>query len=113
MAGKCRLLEAPAHASGVVALDQSCTPDLSHQVPKAVMHFMVNNTKRGLQQHLIKQLYRDDVLEDLLSERPEVVMQRKVSLGAVRSFGALYDSYDMRDLTWSGDWRMPGALKEA
>ena len=28
------------------------------QVPKAIMHFMVNNTKRGMQQYLIQQLYR-------------------------------------------------------
>jgi len=27
-------------------------------VPKAIMHFMVNNTKRGLQRHLIQELYR-------------------------------------------------------
>jgi hypothetical protein len=42
------------------------------QVPKAIMHFMVNRTKRGLQQHLIQQLYRDDCLDELLAERPEV-----------------------------------------
>lgn len=28
------------------------------QVPKAIMHFLVHYTKRGLQQHLIKSLYR-------------------------------------------------------
>ena len=32
--------------------------NLMDSVPKAIMHFMVNNTKRGLQQQLIQQLYR-------------------------------------------------------
>ena len=49
------------------------------------MHFMVNNTKRGMQQFLIQQLYRDDVLDDLLTEREEVVVQRKVLGEAVRT----------------------------
>ena len=46
---------------------------------------MVNNTKRGMQQFLIQQLYRDDVLDDLLTEREEVVVQRKVLGEAVRT----------------------------
>jgi hypothetical protein len=32
--------------------------NVADAVPKAIMHFMVNHTKRGLQQHLIQQLYR-------------------------------------------------------
>lgn len=32
--------------------------NLADAVPKTIMHFMVNNTKRGLQQHLIQQLYK-------------------------------------------------------
>ena len=60
---------------------------LQDQVPKAIMHFMVNNTKRGLQQHLIQQLYRDDVIDELLSERDDIVAQRracKESLAALQ-----------------------------
>ena len=33
-------------------------------VPKAVMHFMVDNVKRGLSQHLIKCLYREDLFDE-------------------------------------------------
>ncbi|KAG1666352.1 hypothetical protein FOA52_007890 [Chlamydomonas sp. UWO 241] len=58
------------------------------QVPKAIMHFMVNRTKRGLQQHLIQQLYRDDCLDELLAERPEVVTQRKACAEAVAALQA-------------------------
>lgn len=32
--------------------------NLQDAVPKAVMHFMVNKCKRGMQQHLISALYR-------------------------------------------------------
>ncbi len=32
---------------------------LQDGVPKALMHFMVNNVQRGLQQHLIRKLYRE------------------------------------------------------
>jgi len=58
---------------------------LLDQVPKAIMHFMVNNTKRGLQQHLIQQLYKEDMLEVLLSERDDVVEQRRTCQEAVNA----------------------------
>lgn len=32
--------------------------NLQDAVPKAVMHFLVNHVQRGLQQHLIRALYR-------------------------------------------------------
>lgn len=32
--------------------------NLQDAVPKAVMHFLVNSVQRGLQQHLIRSLYR-------------------------------------------------------
>ena len=32
--------------------------NLQDAVPKAVMHFLVNSVQRGLQQHLIRTLYR-------------------------------------------------------
>jgi len=62
--------------------------NLADAVPKAVMHFMVNNTKRGLQQHLIQQLYREELLGDLLAEREDVMAQRracKEALGALQA----------------------------
>jgi dynamin 1-like protein len=45
-------------------------------VPKAVMHFLVNAVQRGLQQHLIRTLYRDEVFGDLLREQPELAQHR-------------------------------------
>jgi dynamin 1-like protein len=46
-------------------------------VPKAVMHFLVNAAQSGLQQHLIRTLYRDDLFGDLLKEPPELATHRK------------------------------------
>ena len=45
-------------------------------VPKAVMHFLVNAVQRGLQQHLIRMLYRDDLFGELLREQPELAQHR-------------------------------------
>ena len=45
-------------------------------VPKAVMHFLVNAVQRGLQQHLIRTLYRDEIFGDLLREQPELAQHR-------------------------------------
>ena len=47
-------------------------------VPKAVMHFLVNAVQRGLQQHLIRMLYRDDLFGELLREQPELAQHRVV-----------------------------------
>ncbi|KAG0540752.1 hypothetical protein BDA96_03G436200 [Sorghum bicolor] len=46
-------------------------------IPKAIMHFLVNHTKRALHNYLITKLYRDDLLEDLLKEPDEVTIKRK------------------------------------
>ncbi|PWZ30859.1 Dynamin-related protein 3A [Zea mays] len=46
-------------------------------IPKAVMHFLVNHTKRALHNYLITKLYRDDLLEDLLKEPDEITIKRK------------------------------------
>ncbi|KAF4358572.1 hypothetical protein F8388_014343 [Cannabis sativa] len=46
-------------------------------VPKAVMHFLVNHTKRKVQSTFIQKLYREDLFEELLLEEDEVVLKRK------------------------------------
>jgi len=46
-------------------------------VPKAVMHFLVNSVRTGLQQHLIRTLYRDDLFAELLREQPELAQHRR------------------------------------
>ncbi|XP_062097341.1 dynamin-related protein 3A-like [Humulus lupulus] len=46
-------------------------------VPKAIMHFLVNHTKRKLQSAFTQKLYRGDLFEELLLEDDEVVLKRK------------------------------------
>ncbi|XWS17882.1 hypothetical protein CRYUN_Cryun33cG0106600 [Craigia yunnanensis] len=46
-------------------------------VPKAIMHFLVNHTKRNLHNTLIQILYGENLFEELLQEQDEVVARRK------------------------------------
>ncbi|KAL5559625.1 hypothetical protein UlMin_035836 [Ulmus minor] len=48
-------------------------------VPKAIMHFLVNRTKRELQKTFIQILYREDLFEELLQEESDVLLKRKRS----------------------------------
>lgn len=51
--------------------------NLQDAVPKALMHFLVNATRKGLQQHLIKVLYREELLSELMKEREDVAARRQ------------------------------------
>ena len=53
-------------------------------VPKIVMNFMVNQVKRGLQQHLTHVLYREDMLESIMKERDDVAERRKKCQDAMK-----------------------------
>ncbi|EOY29296.1 Dynamin-related protein 3A isoform 1 [Theobroma cacao] len=46
-------------------------------VPKAIMHFLVNHTKRNLHNTFIQILYKENLFEELLQEQDEVVARRK------------------------------------
>ncbi|KAK2978746.1 hypothetical protein RJ640_003905, partial [Escallonia rubra] len=46
-------------------------------VPKAIMHFLVNHTKRELHDVLITKLYKENLFEELLRENEEVAIKRK------------------------------------
>ncbi|KAL5214705.1 hypothetical protein ABZP36_003857 [Zizania latifolia] len=46
-------------------------------VPKAIMHFLVNHTKRELHNVLIRKLYRENLLDEMLRETDEVVIRRQ------------------------------------
>lgn len=49
---------------------------IQDKVPKAVMHFLVNHVKDNLQSELVKHLYRQDTIETILSESPEIAQRR-------------------------------------
>ncbi|CAN4107893.1 unnamed protein product [Withania somnifera] len=51
--------------------------NVEDSVPKAIMHFLVNHTKRDLHNVFIKKLYRENLLEEMLQEPDEIAMKRK------------------------------------
>ncbi|KAG6698084.1 hypothetical protein I3843_08G004800 [Carya illinoinensis] len=46
-------------------------------VPKSIMHFLVNHTKRDLHIVFIQKLYKENLFDELLQEHDEVVVKRK------------------------------------
>ncbi|GFS43625.1 dynamin-related protein 3A [Actinidia rufa] len=51
--------------------------NIEDSIPKAIMHFLVNHTKRELHNVFIKKLYRDNLFEEMLQEPDEVAMKRE------------------------------------
>ncbi|KAI7737033.1 hypothetical protein M8C21_007533 [Ambrosia artemisiifolia] len=51
--------------------------NIEDYVPKAIMHFLVNHTKRELRNVFIRKLYRDDLFEQLLHEPDDIPIKRK------------------------------------
>ena len=47
------------------------------------MHFLVNAVARGLQQHLIAQLYREEHFDQLVREREDVAAKRQQCTAAL------------------------------
>ncbi|XP_039120893.1 dynamin-related protein 3A-like isoform X1 [Dioscorea cayenensis subsp. rotundata] len=51
--------------------------NIEDSVPKAIMHFLVNHTKRELHNVFIRKLYRENLFEDMLREPDDVAARRK------------------------------------
>nr|KYP61197.1 Dynamin-related protein 3A [Cajanus cajan] len=63
-------------------------------VPKAIMHFLVNNTKRDLHNVFIEKLYREDLFEEMLQEPDEVAMKRKHCRELLRAYQQAFKDLD-------------------
>ena len=50
---------------------------IADQVPKAVMHLLVNHSKDVVQNRLVSELYREDLFNDLLYEDDGVKAERE------------------------------------
>lgn len=50
---------------------------IADQVPKAVMHLLVNHSKDVVQNRLVSELYREEVFEDLLYEDDNIKAERE------------------------------------
>jgi len=46
-------------------------------VPKTIMHFLVNASKDNIQNELVSSLYKEELMDDLLSESPGIAARRK------------------------------------
>jgi dynamin 1-like protein len=45
-------------------------------VPKAIMHFLVNQAKETIQNELVSHLYKEELFDTLLEEAPTVAARR-------------------------------------
>ena len=73
--------------------------NLQDSVPKAIMHFLVNQCKAGFQNELVAELYREDEFELMLSEAPEAVRGRTECKEVVRALERAMDVLEeLRDV---------------
>ncbi|CAA0812394.1 Dynamin-related protein 3A [Striga hermonthica] len=68
--------------------------NVEDSVPKAIMHFLVNHTKRELHNVFIKKLYRDNLFEEMLQEPDEVSMKRKRTRETLRVLQQAFRTLD-------------------
>ncbi|KAL7722548.1 dynamin [Entamoeba marina] len=61
-------------------------------IPKSIMHFMVNQTSKDIQNDLIKVLYKQEKIEKLMSESQAVVTKREM---LKKNYEALKKAYDL------------------
>lgn len=50
---------------------------IADQVPKAVMHLLVNHSKEVVQNRLVSELYREDLFQELLYEDDAIKAERE------------------------------------
>ncbi|KAE9447001.1 hypothetical protein C3L33_21104, partial [Rhododendron williamsianum] len=68
--------------------------NIEDSVPKAIMHFLVNHTKREMHNVFIKKLYRDNLFEEMLQEPDEVAMKRKRTRETLRVLQQAFRTLD-------------------
>ncbi|XP_071729906.1 dynamin-related protein 3A-like [Rutidosis leptorrhynchoides] len=68
--------------------------NIEDYVPKAIMHFLVNHTKRELHNIFIKKLYRDDLFEQMLQEPDDISIKRKRTRELLRVLQQAYRTID-------------------
>ncbi|KAI7729595.1 hypothetical protein M8C21_011072, partial [Ambrosia artemisiifolia] len=68
--------------------------NIEDYVPKAIMHFLVNHTKRELHNVFIKKLYRDDLFEQMLQEPDDISIKRKRTRETLRVLQQAFRTLD-------------------
>ncbi|KAI4318454.1 hypothetical protein MLD38_032155 [Melastoma candidum] len=68
--------------------------NIEDSVPKAIMHFLVNHTKRELHNVFIMKLYRENLLEEMLQEPEEIAVKRKRTKETLRVLRQAMETLD-------------------
>ncbi|KAI5558301.1 hypothetical protein POPTR_017G041800v4 [Populus trichocarpa] len=68
--------------------------NIEDSVPKAIMHFLVNHTKRELHNVFIRKLYRENLFEEMLQEHDEIAMKRKQTRESLRVLQQAFRTLD-------------------
>lgn len=68
--------------------------NIEDAVPKAIMHFLVNHSKRELHNVFIKKLYRENLFEDMMKEPDDVAIRRKRIQETLRVLEQAYRTLD-------------------
>ncbi|KAE8691497.1 Dynamin-related protein 3B [Hibiscus syriacus] len=68
--------------------------NIEDSVPKAIMHFLVNHTKRELHNIFIKKLYRENLFEEMLQEPDEIASKRKRTRETLRVLQQAFRTLD-------------------
>lgn len=93
--------------------------NLQDAVPKALMHFMVNAVQRGLQQHLIRKLYREELFEAIMEERQDIAAKRAACQEALRALRSAQSTLEglpaelLGRVNQSGRWSFKQVLEAA
>ncbi|KAJ6842118.1 dynamin-related protein 3A-like isoform X1 [Iris pallida] len=67
---------------------------IEDSVPKAIMHFLVNQAKRELHNVFIRKLYRESLFEDMLREPDDTAVKRKRIQETLRVLEQAYRTLD-------------------
>ena len=59
--------------------------EMIDMVPKAISLTLVNHSKENLQRELLQELYKAEVLDDLLKESEHVVTRRKEAISMIQA----------------------------
>ncbi|XWS63076.1 hypothetical protein CRYUN_Cryun06bG0065600 [Craigia yunnanensis] len=68
--------------------------NIEDSVPKAIMHFLVNHTKRELHNVFIQKLYRENLFEEMLQEPDEIALKRKRTRETLRVLQQAFRTLD-------------------
>ena len=71
-------------------------------IPKAILHYLVNKSQSSIQNQLVARLYKEEYIDELLSESPEIVQRRKrtkIKLKKLRQAKSILDEVRQYDFT--------------